>query len=380
MSDRTAPPASSEPLAALSALAADCAAAPSGLPVANAADWLNGEPPPPTFILKNVFEVGNRVLFVGASKTRKSFLSLQLAVCLASENDFVGLTVTKPHRVLLVNLENAEAWQHRRLFAMCATLDINSSMLGDRLAILNGRGKGADLAKIEAEAIRHRAEVVILDPLYKLDGGADESDMAERKQLISRLEVLNERTNAAIVYVHHDAKGRPGDRDIRDRGAGSSIINRDVDATLALTPWGNKEDPDAGRLIVLSVLSRNAPPHADMALVFESGAFTADPERAPCKATSQNSGLHGRKPAGDPMADAKVLAVFSKNGNAKTMTDIRQFGKNTFGDRRTRRAIEALLKSPASFDISVLINTKTGRGLIGRVSEVEGREQELGIK
>lgn len=380
MPSEAAPPSLGVPPAALSALVAECAVAPSGLPVVNAADWLVNEPPPPEFMLDNVFEAGSRVLLVGSSKTRKSFLSLQLAICLATGKDFIGMGVSRPYRVILANLENAPDWQHRRLNAMCRTLGITCEMLGDRLAIMNGRGKGADLGKIEAEAVRHRADVVILDPLYKLDGGADESDMRERKELISRLEELTERTGAAVLYVHHDAKGRPGDRDIRDRGAGSSIINRDVDATLALTPWGEKNDPEAGKLIVLSVLSRNAPPHAEATLIFESGAFSADPEREPCKATSQNSGWRRRIPEGDPTADATTLAEFAKNGKAKNMTEMRKYGNDKIGDRRTRRALETLVKAPATFGVSVITNTKTGRGLVGSPSEVDGREKELGIK
>lgn len=52
--------------------------------------------------------------------------------------------------------------------------------------------------------------MIILDPLYKLDGGADESDMAGRKRLVAELERMSERTGAALVIVHHDPKGAAG--------------------------------------------------------------------------------------------------------------------------------------------------------------------------
>jgi RecA-family ATPase len=75
--------------------------------VADVAEWLGRTPPPPDYILDGVFETGSRVMLVGSSKTRKSFMAAQLAVCLATGQGFIGIRVPKPRRVLLANLENA---------------------------------------------------------------------------------------------------------------------------------------------------------------------------------------------------------------------------------------------------------------------------------
>ena len=288
----------------LAALEADCAApspiAQAGakeLPplVVDAGELLGRVPPEPDYIVNGMFETLCRVMVVGSSKTKKSFLVLLLGIVIACGRAFLGHGVPRPRRVLLVNLENAPDWQHRRLLAMCDKMTIDADALGSRLAILNGRGRSVGLSGIESEAVRHHAEVIILDPLYKLDGGADESDMRERKLLVGELEAMQARTGAALVYVHHDPKGRPGDRDIRDRGAGSSVINRDVDCTLALTPWGDDTDPDADNLIVLSILARNSKPIRDTTLVFQDGAFAVDPaNREPIKATSKAFNGSGR--------------------------------------------------------------------------------------
>ena len=278
---------------------------------ANAADWLTTEPPPPEYILEQIFERDSRALLVGSSKTRKSFLALQLAVCTATGIKFLGIGVPQRRRVLLVNLENTPDWQHRRLRSMCAALGVTADLLGDRLEILNARGRGVTLADIEAAALKHRAEMVILDPLYKLDGGADESDMAERKRLVAELELMSCRTNAALVIVHHDPKGAAGDRNVRDRGAGSAVINRDVDSTFALTMW-SEADENADNLMVLSVLARNAPPRKDMSLVFADLAFTHDPDRAPCKATSKTRAF-----ATPPFNEEAAMALVAEKGMTK---------------------------------------------------------------
>ena len=338
---RSRRPAATAPLEpvpeALKALAADCE--PAGI-VVNAAFLLSRVPPPPDYIVCGAFETGSRVLLVGSSKTRKSFASLQLALCVASGTEFAGMAVPRARRVILANLENAADWQHRRLLAMCQALALPASALGDRLVIMNGRGKGVDLPQIGAAAVRHRAEVIICDPLYKLDGGADESDMSERKRLVSELEKMGETTGAALVYVHHDSKGKSGDRDIRDRGAGSSIINRDVDCTLALTPWGDRNDTDADSLTVLEVLARNSPQRPESTLVFDAGAFFADPDRVPCKASSS---LRPRAASGYPAAvqgkpfgeDAALALVESRT---MTKTEYREAIKAFGGTKGAREA------------------------------------------
>ena len=278
----------------------------------NADDWLVNEPPPLEYILDQVIERDSRVLLVGSSKTRKSFLALQLAICIASGIKFVSFNVPQPRRVLLVNLENADAWQHRRFRGMCKTLGVTQGMLGGRLTFLNGRGLGLTLEQIGAEAIKCHAEVIILDPLYKLDGGADESDMAERKRLVAELERMSTSTGAALVVVHHDPKGVAGDRNVRDRGAGSAVINRDVDSTLALTMW-SEADENAENMMVLSVLARNAPPRKDLSLVFTDLAFIYEPDRSPSKATS-----YTRKFAKQPFNEQAALELVAERGFTKT--------------------------------------------------------------
>lgn len=342
----------------------------------NACDLLGTRPPAPEYILDGVFEKMARVLLVGSSKTKKSFASLQLGVCVAGGKDFCGIEVKRPHRVLLVNLENSRDWQHRRFLNMCQALQIDAGALGDRLAILNGRGKGVDLAQIEGEAVKHGAELIILDPLYKLDGGADECNQEERKRLIVELEAIGESTGAALVYVHHDGKGQAGDRDIRDRGAGSSIINRDVDATLALTRWGNQKDEDAESLTVLSVLARNAPPRPDLSLVFDAGAFFHDPDREPCKATSKQG--QGRTMQGDPRADGKALAHWARCQGVATMTQLREKGGADFGAARSNRALTFIKDHLQECAVTFAQNEKTKQGYIGTAAAVgatiEGKE------
>ena len=355
----------------------------SGLPKAEgeclsliADEWLTSEPPEPDYIIEGLFEVKSRVMLIGASKTKKSFAALQLAVCVATGVDFVGCHVPKPRRVLLVNFENPEQWQHRRFRNMAATLKLASTE--GRLAILNARGKPVDLAVIEAEALRHKAELVLIDPVYKIPDAGEENDQEKRMALIAKFDALGERTGATVLYTHHDPKGDSASRGIRDRGSGSNILNRDVDCTLTLDRWGKPDDPDAANLTVLDVLTRNAKEEPERTLCFNRGAFFHDPDREPFKARPM--GRHPyRKPEGDPQADAQKLAEFAVNGDAKTMTEIRDHGKSEMGDQRTRRALDELKGSTREYGVTIWTCSKTRKGFIGSASAVRQKLQDIGV-
>ena len=97
------------------------------------------------------------------------------------------------------------------------------------------------------------------------------------------------RLDAAIVYVHHDAKGSPGERDIRDRGAGSNVLGRDFDAGITLT--AHATDPDA---IVVETFLRNYRPQEPFAIQFVEDEerhgyrFEERPDIVPEKKTSKS--------------------------------------------------------------------------------------------
>jgi hypothetical protein len=74
-------------------------------------------------------------------------------------------------------------------------------------------------------------------------------------------------TRSAVIFVHHDAKGKPGDRSKTDRGSGSSIMGRFCDGRLILTP--HKDDPD--RLICVETLYRYLPPQPGITCQLEDG-------------------------------------------------------------------------------------------------------------
>jgi hypothetical protein len=260
------------------------------LKMVNAATWLESEPPPPDQILADTFDAGDKVAIIGSSKLRKSFFLLQMDISLAAGRDFLTWRITKPRKVLHCQFEITDHHFHRRVKRMARAMGITATDLGDRLRIINARGLGIKgpegIERIQTASMEFHPEVISFDPLYKLTTGI-ENDAQDMKIILDAFDNLAEQTGAAPIYIHHDAKGSPGDRDIRDRGAGSNVLGRDYDACITLT--AHSQDPDA---TVVEILLRNYRPQEPFTITWtedENGGyrFKERPDIMPDKKTSK---------------------------------------------------------------------------------------------
>lgn len=287
---------------------AEGAAAAEAEEAIEAADWIERDPPEGDPILADLFEAGDKVPIIGSSKTRKTFFALQLALSIASGRpSFLPYRIPKPRRVLFVQMEVKATHFHRRVNAMARALGIESSALRgqDRgLRVLNMRGKPVNLLTIAERAKKWGAGVVILDPVYKLLEG-DENLAKDVKPFLAMLDRMTEISGAAVLYVHHNAKGTAGDRDTRDRGAGSGTIARDFDASIYLT-----EHKDGDPLLVIETLLRNYPPQGAKVIEWHEGRFVEREGIEATVKTSRNRDASGRT---KPMPrDEEILALFDK--------------------------------------------------------------------
>ncbi len=253
--------------------------------------YLLTEPPLPDQILIETFDLGDKIVIIGSSKQRKSFFILQMAISLAAGVDFLIWENCGRRRVLLVQFEIKETHFHKRVSNMADALNIDEEMLNDNLLIINARGLGINgvdgVLKLIPIAKEFGAEVIILDPLYKLMDGNENSTEAF-KPILDAFDHLAEETGAAIMYVHHDAKGAAGDRAIQDRGAGSNILGRDYDACLALSPHRSEEG-----VTVVETLVRNYRPRPSFCIEWSEGpssisCFVSRPDVDPIKATASS--------------------------------------------------------------------------------------------
>lgn len=277
---------------------------PKILEMRNAGEWYGQPIDEPDPLLPGLFERGDKVLLSGASKSRKSFFILQLSIAQASGKPFLRWQAGPPRRVLLVQLEVKECHYHKRLKRLMESTGTGPEEIADRLSIVNGRGKVKNISQLTDTVEAMKPELVIIDPLYKLMN--DENDTEQVSEFLHALDRLAEKSGAAILYVHHHAKGNGGDRSARDRASGSGRFARDYDAAFDMTHHAELEDT-----IVLSPDSRNHLSPEPFCIRWEDDRFIDAPETIPeVKTTATQAKKQAkdtpRKPA---VRDDEILAM-----------------------------------------------------------------------
>lgn len=235
----------------------------------DAADLVQEDIEPPRWIIRDFLALHMRGDLFGKSKTRKSFLAQQLALCVATGQDFLSLKVPNPVRVAYFNLELLEWFEQERIAKQ-------TSWFGDvprrQLFVYNLRGRAAclrDCADALARQLKSLGvELAIIDPRYKiLRPGEDENSSQGLRGVLEFRDALAE--VCAVLVVGHDPKGDVAGKSIADRGAGSYAAGADCDFSLALSPHEQEG------LIVLSMLSRyrESPPDVTIGFNPESLVF-----------------------------------------------------------------------------------------------------------
>lgn len=222
---------------------------------------------------------------IAGSKMRKTFFALQLAASVAAGRDFLGFHVPRARRVLYLNLELREDFAQERMRriadALGAPLDNLEIMTPSKPYLLRNRYttdrererelvEGFEDQFVEYARCR-RFELILADPQYKLEFPEEDENSGQGIGGILRWRdrIITE-TAAACVIVHHDPKSGGTDRDLVQRGSGSSFSGRDYDTRMALDANADG-DPLHG---VLECGSRVRPSPEPKTIVFDPATFT----------------------------------------------------------------------------------------------------------
>ena len=208
--------------------------------IVSLADQIDNPPVPSPELIANILREGNKMIITGDSKSGKTCLSQELAVCIAEGRPWLGKFSCKQGRVLYLNLECQESSLFERFKAIYKAYGLNMTKKGCKnISVWNLRGHAIPLNKLAAKIIRRcRLEgpfiAIIIDPLYKVQQG-DENSAEAITAFCNALDQIAQETGSAVIYDHHHPKGYSGDRKAIDRGAGSGVFARDADAIIDLS-------------------------------------------------------------------------------------------------------------------------------------------------
>lgn len=190
-------------------------------------------PPLADCLIDGILRKGHKMLVSGPSKAGKSFLLLELAIAIAEGSQWLGWQC-RQGRVLYVNLELDRASCLHRIKDIYEVQGNKKPNIGN-LDVWNLRGKSMPMTELAPRLIRRalkrRYSAVIIDPIYKVITG-DENSADQMAQFCNQFDKVCSELGCAVIYCHHHSKGEQGQKRAQDRASGSGVFARDPDALI----------------------------------------------------------------------------------------------------------------------------------------------------
>lgn len=147
-------------------------------------------------------------------------------------------------KVMYVNLELDRASCLHRFKDVYQALGYEPQNLSN-IDIWNLRGKSIPMDKLAPKLIRRAAKknyiAIIIDPIYKVITG-DENSADQMAKFCNQFDKVCNELGCAVIYCHHHSKGGQGTKKSMDRASGSGVFARDPDALLDLIELETNDD------------------------------------------------------------------------------------------------------------------------------------------
>lgn len=194
-----------------------------------------------------ILRQGQKMIVVGDSKMGKSYTLIDLAEAICVGGDWLGMGCAEG-RVFYVNLEidpeefrwrQHKVWENRPE----SSEEGMSAKVGANFVHWPLRGHATTMDELAPKLIRRALrygppgtfKAVVVDPIYKVNGG-DDNDAKAVSKFTNTLDKVAASLGCAVIYAHHHPKGATGSRKSIDRMSGSGVYGRDADTVLDFSP------------------------------------------------------------------------------------------------------------------------------------------------
>ena len=193
-------------------------------------------PERPEALIEGILRVGGKMVCSGKSKSGKSFLAIQLGVCVAVGGRWLGLLCQKG-KVLYLNLEIDEAQFMKRVYDVAHAMGVDPELVEENFLIAKRPRSGLTMAQF-VDAVVQEGEaagcsLVIIDPQYKVFEG-NENEQHDMAAFYAQVDRLVSGLGCAVLVVHHQSKGYKGNQEVEERASGSGVFGRDPDAIMSI--------------------------------------------------------------------------------------------------------------------------------------------------
>lgn len=331
----------------------------TALKLINAAELGRKDIPPIQFLVDKMLAPGC-CLLAGPHKGGKSYMALQLCLCVAGDEDFLGLP-TEHGNCLYCALEDNERRLQSRTRQLQGGKEFPARL--DFLLDVPKMGKGLE-GKLESYVREYPdAKLIVIDTLALVRGEKrrGESDYDYDYRDMHALKAFADRHEICILLIHHMRKTKA--EDVFDEIAGGVGIQAAADAIMTLQKKVRTDD-DA----VLHVAGRD--------IEADRFAILSDKQSRRWSLLGNSDYIKRQAYEGSPVV-AALRKILDENGNfwSGTMTDLLDLGKHALGFEMAKsasalsREITKLKAELAEHDGIICSSRNPNGGANGRICE-----------
>lgn len=228
-------------------------------------------------IIHKVLRSGETMNIIAAPKTGKSWMVLDLAMCVATGRPWFNRFQVEKAPVLLIDNELHDETLAGRIKTVADAKGIKIDALDGMMEVRSLRGELQSFAQLEQSLFKDmkpgQYAMIIFDAFYRFntEDGADENDNGYMASVYNRLDKLAKSLDCCLVCIHHTSKGNQSDKAVTDVGAGAGSMSRAADTHLVL-----REHELAGHLVI-DAATRSWPPLEGTVVRFEYPLFHPEP-------------------------------------------------------------------------------------------------------
>lgn len=304
----------------------------------------------PAVLIAGILYLTRRMLICGASKSKKTWLCLQIAFCLSKGLPLLGRFATQKIPILFANMELLEATVKLRWEAQAKALGYNEDP-HENIRLISA---SEYLDKIEDDfsewlAVQAADDHVLaahIDPMWRLLGNRDENSNTGIGQVLKPFARFSREAKASAIGVHHFAKGSASLKEAIDRTSGAGAWARDAATLLVFT---KHKEPDA---YVVDIVSNDFPPIDPFVVRFANPIFVLAPDLKP-EDLKQPANLKAEAKKADQYIEKTIAVLYATDFESAGLTqaNIRKFTK--IPKSSLNRALTKLIKEKKVFKTDV---------------------------
>ncbi|NUP96414.1 MAG: AAA family ATPase [Planctomycetaceae bacterium] len=195
--------------------------------------------PPPKLFVEGMLVRGSLIVIYGPSNCGKSFLALELAMCLASGRPFAGRKCEQA-RTNYIAGEGIGGIKKRLLAWGGDGIPRPTEAPWNHFELYPGPVSLLEETQVDKLiddilSMPERPVALGVDTLARSFAGGDENTAEDMNEFVAACDLIREETGVAVVVIHHTGKAKKGDV-ATERG--SSVLRAAADTMIEIEPTG----------------------------------------------------------------------------------------------------------------------------------------------